>query len=528
MKVILEKTYSKKVGILHRKKYAQFFTPEEVAELMIDWVLKNQSLNKILEPAFGLGVFSRLLLNKKPNLEIKGFDVDPIIFEEATNSFSEFPNVNLILEDYLFNDWNNKYDGILCNPPYFKFHDYENKKALEEIKKRLKINLNGFTNIYTLFLLKSIYQLNKGGKAAYIIPSEFLNSDYGTYVKQYLIKSNALKHIIIFDFKENVFDDALTTSAILLLSKDDNSSNIGFTKIENRQQFEKVKKQIKSDDSKLCSKKINNKDLDPNIKWRAYYQKQLSNKYKNLVPFKKVAKVVRGIATGANHYFTFNKEKAEKLSIPNDSLLPCITKSKDVSSPFFSKERFKELESANANIYLFNAGKNPTDSNVLEYIRLGKEEGVNKKFLTSRRSPWFINENRPPSPIWVSVFNRNNVKFIRNEAEISNLTTFHCIYLKSDLFNSIDIDLLFAYLLTDIAKDIFSDNRREYGNGLKKFEPNDLNNGLMLDLSQLSKEETSDIKILYHSYRKSVIEDKENKSHLEQIEMILKNKYEAE
>ena len=370
--------------------------------------------------------------------------------------------------------------------------------------------------------------MNKGGKAAFIIPSEFLNSDYGTHVKQYLIKSNALKHIIIFDFKENIFDDALTTSAILLLSKDDNSASVGFTSIENRQQFEDIKKQVKSDEVKLSSKTINTKELDPNVKWRAYYQKQLSKKYKNLIPFKNIGKVVRGIATGANNYFTFNKEKAKKLNIPNSSLLPCITKSKDVNTPFFTTERFKELVNANVNIFLFNAGKNPTDNNVLDYIKFGEEEGVNKKFLTSRRTPWFINENRPPSPIWVSVFNRNNVKFIRNEAKISNLTTFHCIYLKSDLFSKIDVDLLFAYLLTDIAKEIFSDNRREYGDGLKKFEPNDLNNGLMLDLSHLTDEEKGEIKILYHAYRKSIIEHKENKSYIEEIEMTLKKKYEAE
>ena len=525
--MILEKTYSQKVGLSHRKKYAQFFTPEEIAAVMVDWVLKNHSLTKILEPAFGLGVFSRILLEKKPNLEIKGFDVDPIIFEEANNLFCKHPNVNLVLEDYLFNDWNNKYDGILCNPPYFKFHDYENKKALREIKNRLKINLNGFTNIYTLFLLKSIYQLNEGGKAAYIIPSEFLNSDYGTFVKQYLIQTNTLKHVIIFDFKENIFDDALTTSAILFLSKDRDSSKVSFATVGNRQQFEKIKKQIKSSKTELSAKVISNKDLDPNIKWRAYYQKQISKKYVHLVPFSRVAKVVRGIATGANKYFTFSKEKAARFNIPAHSLLPCITKAKDVHSPFFTTGEFECLVGSNANVYLFNAGKNPTDNNVLNYIKLGEEEGVNKKFLTSRRNPWFINENRPPSPIWVSVFNRNSVKFIRNEAGISNLTTFHCIYLKSDLFSNIDADLIFAYLLTDVAKEIFSDNRREYGDGLKKFEPNDLNNGLMLDLSLLTDEEKDIIKKLYYAYRKSVLNGEELTSHIEEIEEILKEKYKA-
>jgi adenine-specific DNA-methyltransferase len=430
----------------------------------------------------------------------------------------------LILEDYLFNDWNNKYDGILCNPPYFKFHDYENKKALTEIRARLKVNLNGFTNIYTLFLLKSIYQLNENGKAAYIIPSEFLNSDYGTFVKRYLIETNALKHIIIFDFKENIFEDALTTSAILLLSKDNHSSSVSFSTIENKKQFEIIKKQIKNRET-LVENLVNNNEIDADIKWRKYYQPQFNLKYKNLIPFKKVAKVVRGIATGANDFFVFNKEKTKNWNISNEYLLPCITKSKDVNSPFFTTSNFEQLKEKNANIYLFNAGKTPTNTSVLEYIKFGEAEEINQKFLTSRRNPWFSNENRPPSPIWVSVFNRNDVKFIRNEANISNLTTFHCIYLKSDLFSNIDVDLLFAYLLTDIAKEIFSDNRREYGDGLKKFEPNDLNNGLMLDLSLLTQFEIETIKLLYFTYRKSVLNHQENHNLIIEIEAILKKKY---
>ena len=145
------------------------------------------------------------------------------------------------MKDYLFNDWNNKYDGIVCNPPYFKFHDYENKAALQEINKRLDIKLNGFTNVYTLFLLKSIYQLKEGGRAACIILSEFLNSDYGTYIKKYLINSNTSKHIITSDFKKNVFADTSTTSAILLLSKDNNSSNVNFTPVVTKKQFQFVK-----------------------------------------------------------------------------------------------------------------------------------------------------------------------------------------------------------------------------------------------------------------------------------------------
>ena len=517
--MILEKEYKKQTSLTHRKKFAQFFTPEPVANIMIDWILDKPQIQTLLEPAFGLGVFSRLILEQKKDIDITSFDVDPVIFEIAKQNFNNFSNINYFLEDYLFNDWNNKYDAIICNPPYFKFHDYENKKTLEEIKKRLKINLSGFTNVYTLFLLKSIYQLKENGRAAYIIPSEFLNSDYGKLFKEYLIKSKTLKHIILFDFEENVFDDALTTSAIILLEKNNSPDKISFSNIKD---FEALKAYPNVPTFEYEVEKLN-----PNIKWRTYYTEQHSKKYKDLIPFRNVAKVVRGIATGANDYFTFNNSKAQKYKIANDSLLPCITKSKDVTSPFFTKENFETLLKKDANIYLIDACGNESDTNISGYINIGEKRGINQKYLTSKRKPWYSLENRPPSPIWVGVFNRNGLKFIRNEANISNLTTFHCIYPNANLFYRINIDLLFAYLLTDVANQIFSDNRREYGDGLKKFEPNDLNNALMLDLSKLDKETENEIINLYIDYRNSVNNKEPDEKYIKEINDIFTRKYEA-
>ena len=112
-------------------------------------------------------------------------------------------------------------------------------------------------------------------------------------------------------------------------------------------------------------------------------------------------------------------------------------------------------------------------------------------------------EKRPPSPIWVSVFNRNGLRFIRNVAEVSNLTTFHCIYLRNGIFSDIPIDLFFAYLLTDTAKQIFENNAREYGNGLQKFEPNDLNHGMVLDIASLPDSAKKQILALYLACKQS-------------------------
>lgn len=499
----LEKKYTSKTSLTHRKQFAQFFTPQPIANLMSDWLLGNKSLKTILEPAFGLGIFSRALLSKQDKLQIKGFDIDKTILNEAKTYFKSQKNVSLHLEDYMYNDWKNKYDGIICNPPYLKFHNYDNKQILQEVENNLKFKFNGFTNLYTLFLLKSIFQLNKNGRAAYIIPSEFLNSDYGKLVKEYLLKTKSLRHLFVIDFKENVFDNALTTASILLLANDENNLEINISKIDSKSDLKLIDNYIKSYPKGEGEFTFKLKDLDPTIKWRKYYQLQNSINYKNLVPFSNYAKVVRGIATGANDYFTFNKSKVKEFSIPKENLLPCICKAKDVKGNFFTESDYKNLTENNELAYLFD-GKKSNNKNVLDYIKKGVKEKVNEKYLTKNRKPWYSLENRPPAPIWVSVFNRNGIKFIRNEAKISNLTTFHCVYPTNlNLFSKINNDILFAYLLTDVAKEIFSDNRREYGNGLKKFEPNDLNKSKMLDLSTLTESQANRILNLYSKYKKS-------------------------
>lgn len=489
--MMTNKEYSEKVGLSHRKKYAQFFTPEDISDFMANWILgNNHKCVDILDPAFGLGVFCRSLLKIEKNIKVTGYDVDDIILSAAQANFSSWKGlVSIYKQDYLTSSWGKKYDGIICNPPYLKFHDYDNTYYVSDVNTHLGTRLNGFTNIYTLFLLKSISQLNKGGRLAYIIPSEFLNSDYGVEVKRALIESNTLKHIIIVDFKECAFDDALTTASILLCENNGKDDNIRFSTI----------KEVSDLSSCLIDyKSFLSSDLDVNVKWKKYYEQTSASKFQNLVPFNTFARVSRGIATGANDFFTFNQSKLDDFNIGDQYVLPCICHSQDVRTPIFSSEDFLLLANANKNVYLFNGCAGEKDLSVNKYIELGKQQKIDKRYLTANRSPWYAIENRPPSPIWVSVFNRSGLRFVRNEANIYNLTTFHCVYN----VGPIETDVLFAYLLTSVAKQIFLDNSRQYGNGLIKFEPNDLNKGMVVDLSLLTELEINYIKKIYKLIRK--------------------------
>lgn len=476
--MITEKEYAKKIPIDHRKKYAQFFTPEVISDFMASWVVggKKGRLD-ILEPAFGLGVFSRSLYKLNPQIRVVGYDIDKTIYEYANQRFvkPEY-NVSLNNEDYITASWTDKFDGIICNPPYLKFHDYDNSTLIPIVNSKLHTHLNGFTNIYTLFLLKSIYQMKEGARMAYITPSEFLNSDYGVEVKRTLIQSGVLKHVIIVDFTQCAFDDALTTACILLCENNANSETIHFSNISNVEELQSSLVEYKTYDTH---------QLNPEVKWKQYYEDNNSSQYNNLVPFSTFAKVSRGIATGANDYFTFKASKIDSYNIPESTFRRCICHAADVNSQIFTEDDFESLINDDKTVFLFNGRSNENEPHVKEYIRLGKEIGIDKKYLTASRKPWYALENRQPSPIWVSVFNRNGLRFVRNKAGVYNLTTFHCVYDKG----VVDTDILFAYLVTNVAQELFLDNSRQYGNGLVKFEPNDLNKGNVVDLRELTAEE---------------------------------------
>ena len=125
---------------------------------------------------------------------------------------------------------------------------------------------------------------------------------------------------------------------------------------------------------------------------------------------------------------------------------------------------------------------------------------ANKGFLTSHRTPWYALENKPPAPIWVSVFSRGHIKVVRNEAGVKNLTTFHGLY--TDGLSEKEINILFCYLLTPTANKILMQNKREYGDGLDKFEPNDLNNSKIIDIKNLTAEIKTKILACYDELKK--------------------------
>ena len=482
----------------NKKKLGQFFTNPSIAEFMAKLVV-DDSTKTLLDPAVGPGIFvekTNMISNK---IDITCYEIDNKMITEYKKNIKF--DTNLVKKDYLTSNNNNKYDSIIANPPYNKFQEIDNRKDLIDLfERKYSIKLSGYSNYCIYFLIKSLNELNPNGKCAYIIPYEFMNAGYGEIVKEYILKTKMLSKIIKFDSNIKLFNDAMTTSCILYFENRQHT-DVEFISIKSMDDFKNI---YDNEYSELECNCYSYSDLDAREKWLKYFKTNNNNCFKNLIKFNEYAYVKRGIATGNNNYFNLNNEMINKYKLSKNVCIPCVTKSPDISKYIMTSDYFNELLDNGKKMYVFD-GRNKKTINDEEYIKLGEINNVNKSYLNSHRSPWYGIEDKEPAPLWISVFSRDKLKIIRNEIMIKNLTTFHGIYPIN--YSEEEINIFFCYLQTPIAQRILRMNKREYGEGLDKFEPNDLNNAMVLNINIINDNDKKTINNIYQECKKNNILD---------------------
>lgn len=482
-----EELYLLEVDKEKQKKYGQYFTPPEIADVMAKWVGKRAIT--ALDPAYGNGIFFRYMKKYYKDISYTGFEID----KEMAQYFEIPQGDDIYFEDFLTTDFTKKYDAIICNPPYNKFQTIDNRK---DIKSHFYIStgitMNGYTNQYIYFLIKCIYQLNQNGRLAFIVPIEFLNSKYGEQIKKILIEKRLLKSIINLNFE--VFKSALTTSCILLIEKKNNKF-VEFLNIEDKEELLNIDFDINSSTSSKTI--VTYEDLRCNKSWGKYlYNTEvLSTKLANLTTLNTFAKVSRGLVTGCNEFFLLNQEQVEKYELEQKYLTLCVSKSNYIKTPIFGELEMSELIKTNKKVFLLDI-KDAPNTKLKIYIEEGVKNGFSRRYVTKKRTPWYSMEQKNGGSILLSSAFRGNFKVIKNRNLYKNLTTFHSLNLNSEYKEYENI--LFCYLLTDIGQRLIMENKKIMGGGLNKFQPNDYNTAKLIDLRLLTEREKRRIEALYN------------------------------
>lgn len=470
----LQKELDEAKDLLERNKLGQFSTPYPLASQICNHLthLIGDSVDTVLEPAIGTGVFYSAIQDSIKVKKCVGYEIDDYYFTPTASLWSGY-NLKIINKDFLVETPTEKFDLIISNPPYSRNHHIptETKKKLsEKIYRNFGIDVSGLSGLYIYFVILSTMWLKEGGFSCWLIPSEFLTVNYGASLKQFLLNNVDLIRIHSFEAEDVQFSDALVSSSIIIFKKNKPSSNpIEFS-------------WGGSLDTPSAQSLIKREDLDSNSKWNKdllMHKIDISND-----PYSRLGNffiVKRGISTGDNGFFIINEEIIKEYGISHSFVTPIAPPPRKLKTDILTSDCSKE-----DNLFLISCDL-PLDIikekniGLYHYLNIGIEKEVNLKANCKNRHLWYNCEKREKSPILVSYMGRDNgkssIRFILNEANATASNSYLMLYPK-DEFKHLFKDPTFIrqiwITLKDIPKDILRAYGRVYGGGLIKWEPTEL------------------------------------------------------
>jgi adenine-specific DNA-methyltransferase len=399
-----------------RNKLGQFSTPASLANdiicLALSWLPRGQTI-RFLEPGFGTGPFYSALLQNVPASQIEtaaGYEIDASYIEPNARLWTG-TGLRLHLADFTTMEppqsEADRYNLIACNPPYVRHHHLSSvqKQELQAIvSRRLRFEMNGLSGLYTYFMVLSQAWMTEGGIGAWLVPSEFMDVNYGRKVKEFLVSRVTLHRIHRFDPNAVQFDDALVSSAVVF-----------FTNTPPREDHRVQFSFGGTLDEPGVSTLLGLDQLRATPKWthlpRRFAEYSNGNDEGTLAD---LFSIKRGLATGCNAFFVLDPEHAQKHDLPARFLRPILPSPRELESteiladnhgePLISKRRYLLSCDLAAEVV---QKEYPT---LWRYLEEGMNKGIHERYLCRHREPWYCQENRPPAPLLCTYMGRPTTK----------------------------------------------------------------------------------------------------------------------
>ncbi len=316
--------------------------------------------------------------------------------------------------------------------------------------------------------------MSEGGIAGWLIPSEFMDVNYGRELKQYLLRAVTLLRIHRFDPTEIQFSDALVSSAIVWLrnQKPAPTHRIEFT----------YGGSLSEPRTRAW---VPASQLDNAAKWNRIPPAPGLGREAAAPTLGEYFHVKRGIATGANAFFIMTSGQAAERGIPRQCLRAILPSPRLLPSDEVLAADGGEPLLARS-LWLLDC-RLPEEQVRASYPRLWRylaagRDAIGRRYLCSRRAPWYSQEAREPTPFLCTYMARGRrggaQRFIFNCSNAIGANTYLMLYPREALARFVDGDLARArrvwQVLAEIDTQAMVAAGRVYGGGLYKLEPGEL------------------------------------------------------
>ena len=424
---------------------------------MVNWVAEH-SPERVIDAGCGTGRFSMAIANGSQAGMIEAIDADPVatlICRANLAVLNPLVDVRVRNEDFLAASIT-EIDGrtaFIGNPPYVRHHalSREVKAHAQLVGESVGQSISGQAGLHALFVLKATQGSKPGDVGSFITSSEWLDTKYGRAVRGALSNGMGLTRLDLIDTRSDVFDDAMS-SGVIFSWQVDYGGDVKVRHVTNRDQIRVLK----------GGKTIKRNAVQTSDRWSDLTKPAPSRSSTGLVQLGSIARVHRGIATGANFFFLMTPEEARDRGIEKWTT-PCLTRALQVIHA--DGEITTEMAT---HVLLDLPADLPDDEALAAYLAYGESLGVHERYICSHRSQWWrIGETKTPD-IVATYMARRPPTFALNTPGFKTTNNIHGIHLRPEAG-------IGAKELVEALNAAASGARgRTYYGGLTKIEPREM------------------------------------------------------
>jgi adenine-specific DNA-methyltransferase len=466
-----------------RNKWGHFATPFALALSLARYAHKTvgETPLRFLDPAIGTGSFYSALTETFPASAIEaatGVELDPLFAETANRLWGE-NGLRIVHGDFTKQKPPaQRFSLVLSNPPYVRHHHLQSgdkNRLKDQLARSLQMEISGLAGLYCYFLLLCHDWTEDGGLAIWLIPSEFMDVNYGGALRRYLTERVTLLHIHRFSPSDVQFTDALVSSAVVVFRKTPPPAG-------HRIRFS-LAGPIETPSSEAL---VPIEVLRHSRKWtqfpaRTNFEHSAEPTLGDLFVIK------RGLATGSNTFFILSEEETKTWHIPRRFLKPILPGPRYLTANII-EPRADGAPALAPQLYLLDCSE-PEEMvkanwpRFYAYLQKGRKEKIHASYLASHRAPWYSQEQRPPAPFLCtymgrSAKGRHPFRFIWNRSDATAHNVYLMLYPKTPLQEALknhpELAAKVFEALQAVTASQFISEGRVYGGGLHKVEPKEL------------------------------------------------------
>lgn len=452
----------------------QFWTPQWLARAMASWATASHP-HTLFDPAVGPGTFFAAARDVGFKGIFSGYELDQTALAESYKlGLSPTELGEITVGDFIQQSPTGNFPAIISNPPYIRHHRLSEHQKLElrQLAKRcLGFPLDGRVGLHLYFLLKCLDHLAPGGRLAFLLPADVCEGVSSTAVWARLAERFHIDAVLTFDANAAPFPKVDTNAMVFLLSNRPPAKKILWARIlkpETDAVLEALDSKPRSDVAEVRHRELSEALVTG-------LSRPPRHKGSSGVPLSAFARVVRGIATGANEFFFLTSDQIHRHGLDKRFFKRAIGRTRDCPSDTVSCAHIEALDKAGRPTWLLSLGKQSKaelPASVRDYIEAGEAMKLNGRPLIKTRTPWYRMEERGVPGLLFAYLGRRDCRFILNRSGVLPLTGFLCVYPWNDSRQFCEKLWRALNHPATIANLIFVG--KSYGGGALKVEPRQL------------------------------------------------------